>query len=79
MNLKSLFVILSMFYCAKTISGFTHTNDSINGDSLIDFSKQFLGTKYKFSSIDPKKGFDCSGFVYFVFSSLQSKSPKIFH
>jgi cell wall-associated NlpC family hydrolase len=36
-------------------------------DSIISFAKKYLGTPYKYGSCDPKTGFDCSGFTYYVF------------
>lgn len=44
--------------------------------ALIDFAKQYLGTPYSTASIDPKKGFDCSGFVYFVFKKFHINVPR---
>jgi len=41
-------------------------------DSLIEFSKQFIGLKYRYGSANPK-GFDCSGFVGYVFSQFGYK------
>ena len=38
-------------------------------DSLIDFSKNYLGCKYKYGSKGPKT-FDCSGFSGFVFNKF---------
>lgn len=34
--------------------------------SILDTAKKYVGTKYKYGSIDPKQGFDCSGLVYYV-------------
>ena len=33
---------------------------------ILNYAKDFLGTGYKYAGRDPKKGFDCSGFTYFV-------------
>ena len=33
---------------------------------ILDYAKELLGTEYKYAGRDPKKGFDCSGFTYFV-------------
>ena len=44
--------------------------------ALIAFAKQYLGTPYLRASIDPKKGFDCSGFVWFVFKKFHIKVPR---
>ncbi len=38
-------------------------------DSIIDFAKTLLGTPYTYGSCS-KDGFDCSGFVYFVFKKF---------
>ena len=38
-------------------------------DSLIGFSKKFLGTPYRYGGRSPK-GFDCSGFVGYVFKQF---------
>lgn len=34
--------------------------------SIIETARKYVGTRYKYGSIDPKQGFDCSGLVYFV-------------
>ena len=44
--------------------------------ALIAFAKQYLGTPYHRSGTDPKKGFDCSGFVRFVFNEFQIDLPR---
>ena len=38
-------------------------------DSLISFSKKFIGTKYRYGNNTPE-GFDCSGFTGYVFSNF---------
>jgi cell wall-associated NlpC family hydrolase len=43
---------------------------------LIDFAKTFKGVRYKYASSDPKKGFDCSGFVMYVFNHFQITVPR---
>lgn len=48
----------------------------VYADSLIGFAKSYLGTKYCYAQCTPKKGFDCSGFVYFVFDHFTVKVPR---
>ncbi|HRH10307.1 MAG TPA: NlpC/P60 family protein [Bacteroidia bacterium] len=48
----------------------------VNADSLIVFAKTQLGVKYKYTGISPKTGFDCSGFVKFVFNHFQIEVPR---
>ena len=61
-------------------SGSNNGNDSatvkISGQQVVDFAKKFLGTPYKWAGTTPA-GFDCSGFVYYVFNSLGYKMPRM--
>lgn len=43
---------------------------------LISFAKSFLGTPYRYGSSNPQIGFDCSGFVNFVFNNFKIKLPR---
>jgi cell wall-associated NlpC family hydrolase len=49
-------------------------NDRRN--ELVVFAKKYLGTTYQYAGIDPGKGFDCSGFVYFVFQKFNIDVPR---
>lgn len=44
-------------------------------ENLISFSKQFLGTPYKYSGTTAN-GFDCSGFVGYLFKSKGMDLPR---
>lgn len=37
---------------------------------IVSFAKKYLGTKYKYGGRSPSVGFDCSGFVYYVFKNF---------
>lgn len=50
--------------------------DSVSKDSLMSYSKSYLGTNYCYGSLEPKKGFDCSGFVYYIFNHFNIKVPR---
>lgn len=45
-------------------------------DSIISFSKKYLETPYLYAGNDPKKGFDCSGFVSYVFKNFDINLPR---
>ena len=49
---------------------------TINADSLVSFCKKHLGVKYNYANCKPESGFDCSGFVYFVFNYFKVKVPR---
>ncbi len=37
---------------------------------IMDFAKTLIGTRYRYGSASPKSGFDCSGFVSYVFKQF---------
>ncbi|MDR1664204.1 MAG: C40 family peptidase [Clostridiales bacterium] len=39
-------------------------------DEIISFAKEYLGTRYVYGSMNPNKGFDCSGFVNYVLKNF---------
>jgi cell wall-associated NlpC family hydrolase len=49
---------------------------SVRPEEVITFSKTLKGIKYKYSSTDPKKGFDCSGFITYVFNHFKIEVPR---
>ncbi|WP_337966972.1 C40 family peptidase [uncultured Flavobacterium sp.] len=52
------------------------TQNKIDRDSIILYAKQYLGTPYLYAGNDPKKGFDCSGFVNYVFKNYNITLPR---
>lgn len=52
------------------------TQTAIDRDCIILYAKQYLGTPYLYGSRDPKKGFDCSGFVNYVFQHFDISLPR---
>ncbi|OIV43787.1 C40 family peptidase [Flavobacterium johnsoniae] len=48
----------------------------VNRDSIIEYAKKYLDTPYKYAGSDPKKGFDCSGFVSYVFKNFGMTLPR---
>ena len=53
-----------------------NTTSGLTGQQVVDFAKKFLGTPYKWGGTTPA-GFDCSGFVYYVYNSLGYKMPRM--
>lgn len=39
------------------------------GEEIVNFAKKYLGYSYVYGGTTPSSGFDCSGFVYYVFNS----------
>ena len=49
---------------------------SLSPLALVAYSKTLIGTPYLYGSTDPKKGFDCSGFITYVFNHFKVKVPR---
>jgi cell wall-associated NlpC family hydrolase len=49
---------------------------TLNPVSLVDYAKTLVGTPYLYGSIDPRRGFDCSGFITYVFNHFNIKVPR---
>ena len=52
------------------------STESIDRTELLDYAKKYIGTRYRSGSMNPQKGFDCSGFVRFVFSHFEMTMPR---
>ena len=45
-------------------------------DQLLAFAESLVGTPYLYGSTDPGKGFDCSGFITYVFNHFNVAVPR---
>jgi cell wall-associated NlpC family hydrolase len=43
---------------------------------LVDFAETLIGTPYVYGSINPAVGFDCSGFITYVFNHFDIRVPR---
>lgn len=48
----------------------------VRPDSLVAFARTLLGVPYLYASTDPAKGFDCSGFITYVFNHFKITVPR---
>jgi cell wall-associated NlpC family hydrolase len=74
-------IVLLLFMLFAYVS-YSQKNNIVNdtakvsADTLLAFAKKNLGITYKYGSTNPKTGFDCSGFVYYVFGHFNIKVPR---
>lgn len=45
-------------------------------DTVVNFAKTLVGTPYKYASTNPQVGFDCSGFITYVFNHFHIAVPR---
>ncbi len=50
---------------------------NISANELVNFAETLIGVNYKYGSSDKKNGFDCSGFITYVFNRFNIKVPRI--
>lgn len=50
---------------------------SYRGKQIAYFAGLFEGTKYDYANSDPLRGFDCSGYVNFVYGYFDVKVPRV--
>lgn len=65
---------------AKEIT-YTSENEEIQTGNttppeLIAFAETLIGIPYKYASTDPSQGFDCSGFITYIFNHFRIAVPR---
>lgn len=50
--------------------------DMTKRDEVLAFAKKYLGTKYCYAGGSPESGFDCSGYVNFVYKHFDIELPR---
>ncbi|WP_064091883.1 C40 family peptidase [Rossellomorea aquimaris] len=68
----SVVVLLSM---VVMLSGQSGVEASTSGTQIVNFAKKFTGVPYKWGGTTPS-GFDCSGFLTYVFSNHGISLPR---
>lgn len=48
----------------------------VHPNELVSFAETLIGIPYRYGSTDPKVGFDCSGFITYVFNHFGIKVPR---
>lgn len=49
---------------------------NVTPEVVVAFAQTLVGTPYKYASTDPKAGFDCSGFITYVFNHFDIAVPR---
>jgi cell wall-associated NlpC family hydrolase len=67
--------IFILFFLNLNISLANDPALNVKRDSIVSFAKEFIETPYLWGG-STSKGFDCSGFLYFVFKKFNIKVPR---
>ncbi|MEO5647841.1 MAG: C40 family peptidase [Chitinophagaceae bacterium] len=59
-----------------TSSAIRVNTSNASADSIVQFAETLIGTPYKYGSADPGQGFDCSGFITYVFNHFNIAVPR---
>ena len=54
----------------------TDNSKKVSPEQLLAYAKTLIGTTYKYASIDPAEGLDCSGFITHVFNHFSIQVPR---
>lgn len=53
-----------------------NVQNEVPPEQLLAYAKTLIGTPYKYASVDPAEGLDCSGFITHVFSHFSINVPR---
>lgn len=84
-RLISLFIVLGLLYACMSMFQETESdavtklpyssNDTATRTTLVQEAQKHIGSKYKYGGTTPK-GFDCSGFVSYVYNKVDITLPR---
>lgn len=69
--------IRSRVHIKKKVASRNINTKDVSADELVVFAESLQGVPYKYGSTDVKKGFDCSGFMTYVFNHFNISVPRI--
>jgi hypothetical protein len=49
---------------------------NVNPQQIVSFAQTLTGVPYKYACTDPNQGFDCSGFITYVFNHFKIAVPR---
>jgi cell wall-associated NlpC family hydrolase len=63
--------VVAEFFKGKEIN-----TKNVQPQQVVQYARSLIGTPYRYASTDPGKGFDCSGFITYVFNHFNIIVPR---
>lgn len=63
-------------FTIKKVPNFSDSGKQVSQEQLVTYAKTLIGTPYKYASVDPAEGLDCSGFITHVFNHFSINVPR---
>lgn len=80
--MKYLTLFLMLLVCVSSANAVCATPESVekpallSGDDIVDKAMEYEGVNYRRGGASPTAGFDCSGFVYYIFGLFGAKMAR---
>lgn len=68
--------MMSPVVIKKKVPAIKIDTKNVSAVAVVQFSKTLLGVPYKYGSMKKENGFDCSGFINYVFNHFNVKVPR---
>ncbi len=75
---KTMLVTIGLFVISTSFSVAEGRRDSLFElkNAAISYAKEQIGRPYRFGGTDPKRGFDCSGLIQYVYRAVGVELPR---
>jgi hypothetical protein len=69
-------ILIDPFTIKKAQDNYVDSGKQVSKEQLLAYAKTLIGTPYKYASLDPAEGLDCSGFITHVFNHFSINVPR---
>jgi cell wall-associated NlpC family hydrolase len=67
---------IDSFPISNIVNSYSDSGKEVSPQELLAYAKTLIGTPYKYASVDPAEGLDCSGFITHVFNHFSINVPR---